>query len=400
MDWQTTATVLPTAVSAALYTLVQSSFLASLALHRPAPRPSVRPWVSILKPLAGADEELRENLESFASLDYPAYEIVFGVASLDDPAVPIVQRFLADHPHLPARLVKTTPARGEIMNPKVAQLLDLTRASRGSVIVVSDANVRVPRAYLRSMIDALLRPGVGLVSSRIVGSGERSLGAALENAQLGAQIGPAVVAAHRLFGRPITVGKSMAMRRVDLARVGGWESVAGVLAEDDVLGKRFHDLGYGVELTLDAIEDRNVACSPRRSIERHARWAKMRRAIAPRFFYLEPLLSPIFVALAVATVAPSAAALKAACFAILIQVLFALLAHTANGARRPFLLAAMEPIRAIASILCHALAIMSRRVAWRGNLLHVGPGTKLSHIREGASVSAPSGNATFERSAV
>lgn len=377
MDWQTTVTALPTAVSAALYTLVQSCFLVSLAGRRPAALPPVRPWVSILKPVAGADEELEENLSSFADLDYPAYEILFGVASLGDPAVPILERFIAAHPGLPARLVKTTPPRGEILNPKVAQLIDLTRAARGSVIVVSDANVRVPRTYLRSVVESLIRPGVGLVSSLIVGTGERGFGAALENAQLGASIGPAVVAAHRLFGRPITVGKSMAMRRVDLARVGGWESVAGVLAEDDMLGKRFHDLGYGVELSLDAVENRNVTCSPRRSIERHARWAKMRRAIEPAFFLLEPLLSPIAVALATAVVAPSTLALHILVFAVVLQTLLAFLAHAAAGAQRPLALAAIEPVRALAALGCHLLALASRRVSWRGNAFVLGPGSTL-----------------------
>ena len=47
--------------------------------------------VSILKPVAGADDELRENLESFAALDYPAYELLIGLASPDDPARPIVE---------------------------------------------------------------------------------------------------------------------------------------------------------------------------------------------------------------------------------------------------------------------------------------------------------------------
>lgn len=380
MDWQTTVTALPTAVSAALYTLVQSCFLVSLAGRRPPPLPSVRPWISILKPVAGADEELEANLASFAELDYPAYEILFGVASLGDPAVPILSRFIAAHPELPARLVKTTPPRGEILNPKVAQLIDLTRAARGSVIVVSDANVRVPRSYLRSIVQSLLRPGVGLVSSLIVGTGERGFGAALENAQLGAAIGPAVVAAHRLFGRPITVGKSMAMRRVDLERAGGWESVAGVLAEDDMLGKRFHDLGYGVELSLDAVENRNIVCSPRRSIERHARWAKMRRAIEPRFFLLEPLLSPIAVALVTAAIAPSAVALDILVLALVLQTLFAFVAHAASGARRPLLLAAMEPARALASLACHALALASRRVSWRGNAFVLGPGSTLVRL--------------------
>ena len=381
MDWQTLVTVLPTAASATLYTLVQSSFIWSVGRAPRAPLPSVRPWVSVLKPVAGADDELRENLESFARLDYPAFEILFGAASADDPAVPVVQGFLAAHPEISARLVWTRPPSGEIMNPKVAQLIDLTRAARGSVIVVSDSNVRVPPSYLRSMIGTLLRPGVGLVSSRIRGSGERTLGAALENAQLGAAIAPAVVAAHALFGRPITVGKSMAMRRADLARVGGWESVADVLAEDDVMGRRFHDLGYGVELCLAAVDNRNVACSTARTIERHARWARMRRALSPGFFLLEPLLSPLFVALVTALLAPSALALWAVLAALATQVILSFFAHLASGAERPLMLAALEPARTAVALASHALALGSRRVSWRGNDLVIGPGSRLTPAR-------------------
>jgi ceramide glucosyltransferase len=381
MDLQTLALVLPTALSASLYTFVHSSFAWSLLRRRPAGPPTVRPWVSVLKPVAGADDELRENLESFAALDYPAFEILLGVASPDDPAVPIVQDFLRAHPTLAARLVWTTPPRGAVQNPKVAQLIDLTRAARGSVLVVSDANVRVAPDYLAALVATLLRPGVGVVSSLIAGTGERTWGAALENAQLGAAIAPAVVAAHRVFGRPITVGKSMAMRRADLARVGGWESVAGVLAEDDVLGQRFHALGYGVELCLAAVENRNVACSARRSLERHARWAKMRRGIVPSLFFLEPLLSPFLVALLMAVAAPSALLLRVAALALGLQIVGALLAHTLLGARRPLLLAALEPARALAGFACYASAVVSRRVSWRGNEFVVGEGSRLLPVR-------------------
>jgi ceramide glucosyltransferase len=377
MDLQTLATVSPTAISATLFTLVQSSFAWSLLRRPPVSPPAVRPWVSILKPVAGADDELRENLESFAALDYPAFELLIGIASPDDAAVPVVQAFLAAHPELAARLVWTTPPRGEIINPKVAQLIDLTRHARGSVLVVSDANVRVPRHYLGAVVGCLLRPGVGLVSSLIVGTGERSFGAALENAQLGAAIAPAVVAAHRLFGRPITVGKSMAMRRADLDRAGGWTAVAGVLAEDDVLGQRFHALGYGVELCLHTIENRNVGCSPLRTIERHARWAKMRRGIVPHLFWLEPLLSPLVIALLVAVVTASPLAWRVVPCALALQFTAALLAHTLLGARRPLLLAAIEPLRALAAFMAYALAAASRRVSWRGNAFVVGAGSKL-----------------------
>jgi ceramide glucosyltransferase len=386
MDLATLATALPVAVSSALYTLVQGSFALTLARRRPFAPPAVRPWVSILKPVAGADDDLRENLESFAALDYPAYELLIGVASPDDDAIPIVQRFLAAHPGLRAELVLTTPARGAVMNPKVAQLIDLTKRARGSVLVVSDANVRVPRTYLGSLVSALLRPGVGLVSSLIAGGGERTLGAALENAQLGAAIAPAVVAAHRLFGRPVSVGKSMAMRRADLDRVGGWEAVASVLAEDDALGRRFHALGYGVELCLDPVENRNVSGSPLRSVERHARWSKMRRAVVPGLFWAEPFIWPVLVALAVAALAPSALSLSLVAFALALQIVLAAVGHALIGARRPLLLAALEPLRLGVTVASYALAATSRRVTWRGNAFVIGAGTELFPVRPAARI--------------
>jgi ceramide glucosyltransferase len=377
MDWQTLTTVLPTAVSASLYSLVCTTFLWVMLRRRAAPPPAIRPWVSILKPIAGADDELRANLESFAKLDYPAYEILLGIAAPDDPAVPIVEGFLAAHPDLRARLVWTSPARGAVRNPKVAQLLDLTRKASGSVLVVSDANVRVGPGYLRSLLDCLLRPGVGLVSSVVAGSGERSFGAALENAQLCASVAPAVVTAHRLFGRPITVGKSMAMRRADLERAGGWEHVAGVLAEDDCLGQRFHALGYGVELCLDPVHNRNVSASPLRTVERHSRWAKMRRAVVPTCFALEPLLSPLIIASLVALISPSELAFKLLGCALALQAIGALLCHTLLQARRPLLLAALEPLRTLAAFAAWGLAVASRRVSWRGNVFLVAEGSKL-----------------------
>ncbi len=357
--------------------MVCTTFLWAMLRRRAAPPLAVRPWVSILKPVAGADDDLRANLESFAALDYPAYEILFGIVSRRDPAVPVVQAFLAAHPELKARLVWTTPARGAIHNPKVAQLIDLTAAACGSVLVVSDANVHVPRTYLRSVVGSLLRPGVGLVSSVIAGTGERSFGAALENAQLGAAVAPAVVTAHRLAGRPITVGKSMAMRRADLARVGGWESVGGVLAEDDVLGQRFHALGYGVELSLEPVFNRNVNATARRTVERHSRWSKMRRGIVPTCFAFEPFLWPFIIASVVWCVSPTVLAGKLVLCALGLQMIGALLCHTLLQARRPLLLTAIEPARALAGFAAWLLAVASRRVSWRGNVFVCGEGSRL-----------------------
>ena len=104
--------------------------------------------------------------------------MLLGVASWDDPAVPTARAFLRRHPKLDARLIVTDPEAAR--NPKVAQLLGLDRHATGEVIVISDSNVRVPRSYLWSLVHTLT-PDVGMVTSVIVGTGERTLGAALKN---------------------------------------------------------------------------------------------------------------------------------------------------------------------------------------------------------------------------
>src|SRR5262245_18860088 len=106
MDTNAIAVAAPTLLSTGVYSVVQAVFVLSALRRRPAATAAV-PSVSILKPIAGTDEELRENLETFANLDYPDYEILLGIADPDDSAVPIVRAFIASHPGLRARLILT-----------------------------------------------------------------------------------------------------------------------------------------------------------------------------------------------------------------------------------------------------------------------------------------------------
>ncbi|WP_437676264.1 glycosyltransferase [Sorangium sp. So ce131] len=394
MDWGALATVAPTALSSTIYATIQASFLLRVARARPqgapaaARLPGATPVVSILKPVAGVDDELADNLESFARIDYPCFEILFGVASREDPAVPVIQAFIAAHPEVKARLCLTDPS--EALNPKVAQLIELTRRAEGSVLVISDANVRVRPDYLHSLLSVLMRPGVGLVSSVVAGTGERTLGAVIENAQLGAFIAPGVVAAAELAGRSISVGKSMAMRRVDLDRVGGFRSVGNVLAEDDVLGQRFSACGFVVELCLDPIENRNASCSLQRTLDRHTRWAKMRRALVPRCFAAEPFNSPLLIAWLTVLLSPTRLALEVWLFAWALQSLGAYLAlRWLRPTRFNLLLVAAEPLRTLCWFFCWLNAHANRRVAWRGNTFYIGPGSELIAAEDPASVRSP-----------
>jgi ceramide glucosyltransferase len=357
---ETALTLLPTAVALVLYAVVVVAFVRTLLRGRRA-RPCMAeraPRVSILKPLAGADDDLEENLDSFAALDYPGYEVLLGVASMDDPAADVAKGFLRRHPELDARLVLTDPDAA--VNPKV----------------ISDSNVRVRQSYLWSLVEPLAEPEVGMVTSIFVGTGERSIGAALENLQLGCVTAPAVIAAATLLREPLTVGKSMAVRRRDLTVLGALHSVKSVLAEDYVLGRIFLGAGYEVRTSLDAIENRNTRCSVRRTVERHSRWAKMRRSIAPGSFAFELMLSPLAVATLVALVAQSRVSVAAVLVSAALQTTFAFASLRAlRGRPLAWYFAPLEIVRTYLALFCWARAWVSRRIGWRGHAFLLAEGS-------------------------
>src|SRR5690242_5464446 len=57
------------------------------------------PAVSILKPVKGADAESYEAFRSHCVQDYSSeYQIIFGANDSADPAIPLVQKLIAEFP--------------------------------------------------------------------------------------------------------------------------------------------------------------------------------------------------------------------------------------------------------------------------------------------------------------
>ena len=83
------------------------------------------PPISVLKPLCGNDPSLEDNLRTFFELDYPKYQLVFGVEKESDAAVPVVRRLIEEYPTIDTHLVIDDGTVGH--NAKVNNLANIAQ---------------------------------------------------------------------------------------------------------------------------------------------------------------------------------------------------------------------------------------------------------------------------------
>lgn len=341
--------------------------------RRRLPAPARIEGVSVLKPLAGVDDTLEQNLETFFVQSYPDYELIFGVQSPDDPALRVARDLRARYPHVRARIVVHDACA---LNPKVSNLRVMLTAAEHDLIAISDSNVAVERDWLAELQAVHARPGVGLACNLIAGTGERSLGAALDNLALHALVAPGMAVPTELFEHPAVVGKSTLFRRSTFERIGGFESVSNVLAEDYVIGRMFHAAGYKVCLAPSPVRALSVSTTVPAFVRRHMRWAMLRLRLAPLSYALEPLTNPLTAALCAPLLhVPFAPALALAL--ILSCLRHALLTLLLRGPRDLAPVFLLGPLCELLLLASWAAAPFRRHVQWRGQRLRVGAGTRL-----------------------
>ena len=241
---------------------------------RAAPR-DFTPPISILKPVHGLDPEAYENFASFCRQDYPQFEILFAVASDQDPATPVIRKLIADFPVVPIRLLVAPAKLGA--NDKVNKLCAMARAARNDLLVLSDSDIRVGAGYLRSIAAPFRDPQVGLVTSLFTGIPMRSLWPELEAICLSTDFMPAVLLARQFEGVRFALGASIAVTRENLAGIGGFEGLADQAADDYQLGYRTAARGRKVELVDASVK--TWCCPPglREFFAQRLRWAIMAR---------------------------------------------------------------------------------------------------------------------------
>lgn len=233
---------------AALYLATSCYRLIAFARRHCEPAAEFLPSVTVLKPVAGLEPGLHENLASFGDQDYPgAYEVVFCLHSQADPALAVVESVIHEFPGCHARIALGENA--ELMNPKIANLAKPGVAPRGDVVVIADSDIRVGREYLRALAASFESERVGAATCLYSGTPSENLISRLGALGISDGFAPSVLVALALGELRFCLGATMAVRRSVLDKIGGLSALGRTFADDHVLGRLVTKNGYKVELS-------------------------------------------------------------------------------------------------------------------------------------------------------
>ncbi|MBU3888386.1 glycosyltransferase [Methylosinus sporium] len=272
------------AFCATLLTLNLSSIAIAAFRCKARPRnlrvPAHAPPVSIVRPLRGLETFSEETLGSTFALDYPRYEVLFCVQCANDPVIPLVERMIAAHPQISARLLVGDDYVS--VNPKLNNCVKGWDAARYAWVVLADSNALLPPDYIQTML-AAFRDDTALSISMPIGSRPKGFWAEVECAFLNTfqarwQYGAEAV------GIGFAQGKNMMWRREVLERAGGIRALGAEIAEDAASTKIIRAQKMKVRLVDMPFEQPLGHRTAHEVYSRHVRWARLRRVTFPAYF--------------------------------------------------------------------------------------------------------------------
>ena len=250
------------------------------------------PDVTILKPVKGVDPRMYAGLVSHCRQKYAGrFEIVFGVSSLDDPAVGEIDRLRAEFPDCAIRLIECRERLGT--SGKVSNLVQMLREARYEYVLINDSDICVSPRYLTRVMECFADPHVGMVTAPYIGRtyiGQTGIGetgearpamtvwSRLEALGISTDFLPGVLAARWLEGGiRFGLGSTLAMSKAALKKAGGLEPLVEYLADDYEMGERIAKAGYRVELCREVVETTVPAYQFHGFKDHQLRWARSTR---------------------------------------------------------------------------------------------------------------------------
>lgn len=334
------------------------------------------PPVSILKPVKGFDPGMYEAFASHCRQQYAGeYEILFGAASMDDPAVAAVERLKAEFPERAIRLVLCPELLG--LNGKISNVAQIAAQARYDHLLVNDSDIHVLPRYLERIMAGFAQAGsrrgkgkaVGMVTAPYRGRSHGTFGSKLEALGISTDFFPGVLTALLLDGEiRFGLGSTLAVTREALDAIGGFAPLVDCLADDYELGLRIAQKGYAVELSHEVVETSVPAYDLRGFMDHQLRWARGIRD-SRKAGYIG-LLFTFVLPWALANVVAQGGTLASVALlslALLVRVTAALTIGVGIlGDRQVLRDLWLLPVRDLAQVWIWAWSFASNTVVWRG----------------------------------
>ncbi len=339
------------------------------------------PAVTVLKPLCGDEPRLREALESFCTQDFPApLQIIFGVRSPTDSALPLARELKAQHPHLDIEIVVDPRVYGP--NFKASNVINMMPLARHGVIIVSDSDIIIPPDSLRQIAARFAVSDASIVSCLY-------RGAPVDADDWVSQLGALYIDAYYLpaaavdgmtFGVTNCYSPLLALRRDFVAAdLDDFRALANTIGDDAHIGRIAMERRRRIELAPFLVLTTIPETRLQQLLVHELRWQRTTRALRPVGHVAMVFTHALPIALLMVLLAPGAAtALMFGSIAALRAVLLATVeakhgrAATAKSPTPWFLM-----FREFLYVGVWLWSFASRKIVYRGRKLRVRPGARI-----------------------
>jgi len=363
-------------------------------LHQRIADTSFSPAVTLLKPLKGCDPTTEASLRTWFAQNYPgSIQILFGVASADDPVCDIVRNLIAEFPSKDAQLIVCGPLTGA--NAKVSKLIELERLAKHDILIISDADVRIAPDFIANLVvpfresnsssfssienrKSKIENPPGLINCFYLLANPSTLAMRWEAVAINADFWSQVLQAQSLKPIDFALGAVMATRKQELAEIGGFTALADCLADDYQLGNRIARKGYRIAVSTVPVECWSEPMGWSAVWKHQLRWARTVRVCQPVPYFFSILSNPTLWPLIWLAAKPSAFSLGFFALCFLIRIVTAWhLQHRLSNSRitnhesRITFSPWLPPFKDFLQTAIWLLAFMGNHVEWRGQRMRL-----------------------------
>jgi ceramide glucosyltransferase len=277
----------------------------------------------------------------------------------------------AENPQCDAQLLVCPENLG--VNAKVSKLVQMFRQARHGIIIVSDADVRVPPDFLAALVPGFLDDRVGLLNCFYEMAMPVTPAMRWEAVAVNADFWSQVLQSRTLKPLDFALGAVMAVRREALEGIGGFAALANHLADDYHLGNRVSKAGWRIELCTQPVECLDAPAGWAAVWRHQLRWSRTIRICQPVPYFFSILSNPTFWPLLWVAIQPGPFSLAGLIVALALRMILAAdLQHRLTLKPRAAWQAWMAPVKDLLQLMLWLAAFAGSSVEWRGVRYKVG----------------------------